>query len=88
MRQAIATKFVGPSNVRGSRVIASCDAKRIIVSWNHSQSADDNHIAAARKLASELGWSGNWHGGATKGSGYTFVWQDTAEGDFIVGDRA
>lgn len=87
MRQAITTKYVGPTDTRGSRVIASCDAKRIIVSWSHLMNVDDNHIAAARKLASELGWSGAWHGGSTKGSGFCFVWQDTKQGDFIVGDR-
>ena len=54
--QAIQTKYIGPSNVRGSRVSAACQAKRIIVEWDDGLNSDDNHAAAARMLAQRLGW--------------------------------
>lgn len=45
--QAIRTKFVGPTNTRGSRIIAtSCDA-RTVMPYDHEISAEDNHARAA-----------------------------------------
>lgn len=76
MRQAITTKYLGPSNVRGARVKATCEAKTIILPWDHSLNVNDNHRAAARKLAEQLEWSGTWYGGAPIGSGYCFVLAD------------
>ncbi len=57
-RQAITTTYRGPTNHRGSRVIATCEAKRITVSWDHALNADANHAAAALQLMRELGWDG------------------------------
>jgi hypothetical protein len=71
-RQAIVTKFHGPTNTKGSRVSARCEAKRILVSWDHRLHSDGNHVAAAKALASQLGWEGPWYGGCIDG-GYTFV---------------
>jgi hypothetical protein len=62
--QAIQTKYLGPGNVRGSRVKASCQAKSRIYEWDDALNSDENHLAAAKSLAKELGWAyGNWHGG-------------------------
>jgi hypothetical protein len=36
MRQAITTKFIGPTNHRGSRISVRCQAKRIVVGWDHA----------------------------------------------------
>lgn len=58
--QAIETKYCGPSNVRGARLIARCKAKRIIVEWDHSLNIEDNHKAAAVRLMLALGWHGHW----------------------------
>lgn len=74
MRQAIVTKYLGPTNHRGSRVKATAQAGSITVSWDHALSVEDNHKAAARALVTRWGWDGDWHGGATPdGGGYVFV---------------
>lgn len=87
MRQAIQTHYFGPTNTRPAKIKAGCEAKIIFVPWDHSLGIDDNHIAAARKLAAQLGWSGQWFGGGLPGSGFAFVQKDAPDGDFIVGDR-
>lgn len=70
--QAITTKFISPTNTRGSRIKATCDAKSITINWDYSLDVSANHTAAANKLASELGWKGEWFGGSGK-DGYVFV---------------
>jgi hypothetical protein len=84
MYQAIATKYFGPGNVRGSRVKASCDAKSIWHEWDSALNPDGNHIAAAQKLASSLEWNGVWNGGCMA-NGYVFVMtaRDSRDG-FVV----
>jgi len=54
--QAIVTKFFGPTNSRGSRVKAKCQAGSVTLSWDHALNLDGNHDAAAQALASKLGW--------------------------------
>lgn len=76
-RQAITTKYIGPSNVRGSRVKASCDAGTVTVSWDHALNSSGNHEYAARVLLEKLGWSGEWVGGCDKDGNHVFVNVDT-----------
>ena len=75
MRQAITTSYRGPTDSRGSRVIARCDAMRITVPWNHALDAQGHHAAAALQLMVRLGWHAHntIRGGATAGGGYAFV---------------
>lgn len=54
--QAITTKFHGPTNTRGSRVSAKCNAGRITLSWDHALDSTENHDAAARALIKKLDW--------------------------------
>lgn len=61
--QAIQTKYFGPSNVRGSRVKASCAAKTIFLTWEDALNAEANHANAAQELAKQLGWEKDTHGG-------------------------
>lgn len=61
--QAIVTKYISPSNVKGSRVKAACQAKSIILNWDDALNADQNHCVAAKALATKLGWFGHWVGG-------------------------
>lgn len=76
MRQSISTKYVGPTNTRGSRVIAtSASGHRMIVEWDDAINIDANHEAAAFALVSKLQWCGSWVGGATK-DGFCFVCTD------------
>jgi hypothetical protein len=79
MRQAIATKFIGPTNHRGARVKAWCEAGSKTVHWDHSIGIEGNHAAAARALAADLDWTGDWIGGALPGSGYCFVLAEGAD---------
>ena len=55
----IKTRFLGPTNYRNSRVVAThkwCDGdtKRVVVSWDHSLDAQDNHLVAAQALAAVM----------------------------------
>jgi len=61
--QAIRTRYHGPTNVRGSRIIASCEAGRVIMDYNHALNLEGNHAAAARMLLDKFGWKGVYHGG-------------------------
>lgn len=56
MRQAIVTKYLGPTNTRGARVKATADAGSVIIGWDHALNSDQNHTRAARKLAEHFGW--------------------------------
>lgn len=74
--QAITTKFLPATNHQGSRILAKCQAKRITVPWDHALDEQANHEAAARQLATKLGWLsyGQWIGGALPDdSGYAYV---------------
>jgi hypothetical protein len=71
--QAILTHFVGPSNVKGSRYIATnADGKRAIVATDHALDSFGNHWRAAEALCIKLGWHGIMQSGATA-RGYAFV---------------
>ncbi len=48
--QAIITKFIPAGNVRGSRYSAKCERGSIRVNSDHSLTAEENHIRAARLL--------------------------------------
>lgn len=57
--KAITTKYFGPGNVRGSKIIASDgDHNRIQLSWDDSKDSDENHKAAAQALCRKLNWKG------------------------------
>jgi len=69
MRQGISTRYLGPTNSRGSRIKAIA---RKASSWgkemSHTRSysyegTDKEHTLAAKELATKLGWSGLWVGG-------------------------
>ena len=56
---AIKTKFLGPTNHRGSRVCAtykrdSEQTYRATVEWDHSFDAEQNHTRAAQTLINKL----------------------------------
>ena len=56
MLQAIQTKYIGPTNSRGSRVKAYCQAGSITVSWLHNLNSEENHKRAVLELIKKLGW--------------------------------
>jgi hypothetical protein len=67
--QAIVTKYLRPSNVKGSRIKAACQAGSITLHWDDALNSDQNHCGAAKALATKLGWFGHWvAGGLPDGS--------------------
>lgn len=77
IRQAITTKYIGPTNSRGSRVKAKAAAGSISVSWDAAKNPEDNHFAAATALANKMEWLDNgWYlvgGGLPDETGNCYV---------------
>lgn len=57
--QTITTTYHGPTNTRGSRITARCDAGRITIDCDGSVSNETNHDRAAYALLAKLGWIGS-----------------------------
>ncbi len=71
-RQAIVTRYLGPTNVRGSRVKATAEAGSITLSWDDALGSYENHAKACEALVAKFKWGGTWYGGGTA-DGYVFV---------------
>ena len=57
--KAIHTKYSGPTNSRGARIIVTAEGcKRRSIPYNYG--ASDPHVDAARTYATELGWTGDY----------------------------
>lgn len=91
MFQAITTKFLGPTNVRGSRVKAEAEAGSLTLNWDHALNSEANHTKAAEALVRKLGWTseqakgyaGVWVGGGLPkqaGNCYVFAGNDPVHG--------
>ena len=52
--QAIQTKFLGPTNTRGSRIKATCWLTSVTVSWDYGANVEENHTAAIEALVCKL----------------------------------
>jgi len=71
-RQSIETRYVGPTNNRGSRIAAtSASGHRHTHHWDYSLNIEANHYAAAKALQAKLEWEPIVAGGSTK---VGFVW--------------
>ena len=71
---AILTKYLGPGNVRGSRIKATCCNGSLTIGYPHQLDSAEAHASAARALVDRQGWTGRWHGEALPdGRGYAFV---------------
>ena len=84
MLQAITTKYLSPTNTRGTRVKATAAAGSVTVSWDHALNDRQNHTAAAHALARKLEWEGLYVGGGLPDcSGYVFVqpFYETRDGE-------
>jgi len=78
MRQAIVTKYHGPTNTKGSRIsVTTASGIRHYCPYQYELGSEDNHRRAAQLIAEHMRWSGEWRGGATP-SGYVFVLNDGA----------
>lgn len=58
--QAITTKFIGPTDTKGSRIKARCQAGSVTIAFPYS---DNDHAHAVLALCVKLGWNGRWVGG-------------------------
>lgn len=67
MTVSIITKYVGPTNYKPSRIIASTMSDkpvRLTVSYEYKRGNLD-HVDAAKALIAKLGWGGKWYIGDT-----------------------
>jgi len=61
--QTIRTRYLGPTNSKGSRFSAQCEGARVYMPYNYALDAAGNHKAAAQLLIAKLGWPGEYAGG-------------------------
>lgn len=73
--QAIVTKYLGPTNVRGSRVKATAAGGTITIGWDNRYNSEVNHALACAALVQKMGWQGQWHQGGLPSGDYCFVCQ-------------
>jgi hypothetical protein len=73
-RQAITTYYISPTNFKGSRVKATCEAGSVTLHWDDALNQTDNHAAAASALIHKLSWNSNpWQMAGIRGRGFVFV---------------
>lgn len=71
--QSIETRYIGPTNHRGSRIVATTPGgHRLIHNYDYALNVDGNHYAAADKLREKLDWPAIVAGGSTK-AGYAWL---------------
>ncbi len=70
---SIITKFVGPTNYRGARIIADAGmGRRVTVSYDYG--SRDPHREAAIALCAKFDWHGQLvQGGMERGSAFVFL---------------
>ena len=77
--QAIHTKYIPASNVKGSRIKATCDAGSIYIPYPHELSGQAVYRAAAEALTAKLGWTDPLLGGGLpNNAGYVFILDNRA----------
>ncbi len=70
--QAITTKYLGPTDTRGARIKARCQAGSVTVPFEYG--ATDPHDVAALALLVKLDWHGQWVGGGLPdGTGNAYI---------------
>lgn len=71
--KAIRTKYLGPTDKRGSRIKAyDEDKNNIVLPYDHALNSYDNHVKAAEGLKTQMKWTGRLIAGSWK-NGYVFV---------------
>lgn len=83
----ISTRYAGPTDTRGSRIIAKVPygltSRTYAYPYRSELSTAQNHALAARLTAERMGLSNTrWHGGWTR-DGWTFV-AETGEPAFTI----
>ncbi len=69
----IITRYIGPTNYKGARIVADAGMKRrVTVSFDHG--ARNAHQVAALALCKKFGWKGTLvEGGMEHGNAYVFL---------------
>jgi hypothetical protein len=76
---AIETKYIGPTNTRGSRYVAfTCNGHRLSMTAENDKNSEENQGMVARALADKMGWKGQLIGGGTK-AGMAWVFADSRD---------
>ena len=81
--KAIKTKYIGPTNTKGSRMRATDeDGNSVTITWDDSLDSLANHEAGAVALCNKTDWVGNLVGGHLKNC-MVWVFVDLYDGLFI-----
>lgn len=76
---AIETRYIGPTNYRGSRYVATtANGHRLCRSADDALNSNENHARLARELADSMQWKGALIGGGTK-TGMAWVFADGSD---------
>lgn len=57
IRQAIETKFIGPTDKHWQRIRVKCSAKTVFLNWDDNLDVEGNHLQAANLVFNGLGWN-------------------------------
>jgi hypothetical protein len=71
--QAITVKFLCPTNHRGARYRAKCEAGAVTVPQDYALNPYENALEAVHALLGKLEWSGKRVGGSLPQGGWAFV---------------
>ena len=72
--KAIHTKYFGPRNKKGFRIIAKDgDGNKVEFGVRDDVRLEDNHYLAALKLCVKMNWTGTWYCGWLRPTEYVFV---------------
>lgn len=75
--KAITTKYVGPTDTKGARIIArEPDGQRCTIGYPHELNAENAHRSAAEALRDKCGWKGTLIGGWAGPSTYVWVFAE------------
>lgn len=71
--QAIQTRYLKPTDTKGSRIKAWAAAGSITIGYPHELSGQACHRKAAEALAAKFGWDTELLGGQLENGDYAFV---------------
>ena len=79
--KAITTRYIGPSNTRGSHMVADDgDGNRVTHHYRSELNAEQNHANACKAMCKKMGWGGQLQAGDLLKAGRTvamvWVWID------------
>lgn len=72
-KKAIITKYLGPTDFKGSRIKASCFGGNVTVGYSSELSTEQNHALAAEMLLKKMGWAYETVAGVLPSGEYCFV---------------